>query len=104
MGMMGIADVSQLRAWAVMNGLGPAVPMTSPQAQAHAVASLAAHSQQLALMQLQMHTGFGAGAVLPAAAAALSSPVRPVTRCFAGLLPTELCCSADILNECTVRF
>ena len=84
MGMMGIADVSQLRAWAVMNGLGPAVPMTSPQAQAHAVASLAAHSQQLALMQLQMHTGFGAGAVLPAAAAALSSPVRPVTRSFAG--------------------
>lgn len=79
MGMAGIADVSQLRAWAVLNGLGQAVPMAAPQqVQAHAAASLAAQSQQLALMQLQMQRGFNTCPVIPVqnAGAAFTAAVR----------------------------
>eukprot|EP00892_Ulva_mutabilis_P009633 jgi/Ulvmu1/7041/UM033_0101.1 len=77
MGVPGIADVSQLRAWAVLNGLGQAVPISAPHAQAHVAASFAAHSQQIALMQLQMQAGFGSGSVLPASAGGgFSSPMH----------------------------
>lgn len=84
MGMAGIADVSQLRAWAVLNGLGQAVPMAAAQhtqqAQAHVAASFAAQSQQFALMQLQMQRGFNPCSVMPApnVETAFTAAVRPV--------------------------